>query len=176
MALRAGHLVTCRKEGIARRFHPIAPPANMSVVGIASVGEPALLQTQNMPISVDEATLPDQRWEDPTRGTIRFRTLISAPDTQTHSLVCGVAMLATGETFVLHSHAHPEVYFGLEGEGEVIIDGRHHRLAPGIAIFIPGGAVHGIPVATSPLKWFYTFAADSFAEIVYRFPHEEATS
>ena len=73
----------------------------MSVVGIASVGEPALLQTQNMPISVDEATLPDQRWEDPTRGTIRFRTLISAPDTQTHSLVCGVAMLATGETFVV---------------------------------------------------------------------------
>ena len=77
-------------------------------------------------------------------------------------------MVAPGETLVLHSYAHPEVYFGIEGEGEVIIDGQHHRLAPGIAILIPGGAVHGIPLATSPLKWFYTFAADSFAAALER--------
>jgi quercetin dioxygenase-like cupin family protein len=82
-------------------------------------------------------------------------------------------MMATGETFALHSHAHPEVYFGLEGEGDVMIDGQTHRLSPGVALFIPGGAVHGVPQAASPLKWFYTFAADSFADIQYRFPHEE---
>jgi quercetin dioxygenase-like cupin family protein len=122
---------------------------------------------------VDANSLPDERWQDPARGTIRFRTLISAPDTPTDSLVCGVAMMAPGETFALHSHAHPEVYFGLEGEGEVMIDGQPWHLAPGVALFIPGGAIHGIPIASQPLKWFYTFAADGFADIRYRFVHEQ---
>jgi len=125
---------------------------------------------------VDAGTLQDERWQDEARGTIRFRTLISAPNTPTDSLVCGIAMMATGETFALHSHAQPEVYFGLEGEGEVMIDGQPHRLAPGVALFIPGGAIHGVPLAASPLKWFYTFAADSFADIHYRFAHEEISA
>lgn len=121
---------------------------------------------------IDSATLPDEHWDDPARGTIRFRSLISAPGTDTSGIVCGIAMLAPGETFALHSHPEPEVYFGLEGEGEVTIDGRQHRLAPGVALYIPGGAVHGVPLATTHLRWFYTFAADSFADIRYRFLHE----
>ena len=120
----------------------------------------------------DEATLPDERWSDPARGTIRFRTLISAPATDTDSLVCGVAMMAAGETFALHFHPQPEVYFGLEGVGEVMVDGQPHRLAPGVALYIPGGAVHGVPLAVAPLKWFYSFAADSFDQIAYSFAHE----
>jgi quercetin dioxygenase-like cupin family protein len=121
---------------------------------------------------VDASTLPDERWDDPARGTIRFRTLISAPDTATTGFVCGVAMLAAGETFALHSHAEPEVYFGLEGTGEVLIDGTPHSLGPGVALYIPGGAVHGVPLAKTPMTWFYTFATDSFADIRYRFSHE----
>lgn len=124
------------------------------------------------PTRVDADTLPDERWDDQSRGTIRFRTLISAPRTDTNGIVCGVAMLAKGETFPLHSHAEPEVYFGLEGTGEVMIDGMPHSLAPGVALYIPGGAVHGVPLAKAPLTWFYTFAADRFADIRYRFLHE----
>ncbi|WP_136644606.1 MULTISPECIES: cupin domain-containing protein [Tabrizicola] len=124
------------------------------------------------PARVDASTLPDERWDDPARGTIRFRTLISAPATDTRDLVCGIALMAPGETFALHSHPQAEVYFGLEGEGEVLIDGRPHRLAPGVALYIPGGAVHGVPLATTSLKWFYTFAADSFGDIAYSFLHE----
>ncbi len=121
---------------------------------------------------VDAALLPDERWDDPARGTIRYRTLISSPATDTCSIVCGVAIMAAGDTFALHSHAEPEVYFGLEGTGEVMIDGVAHELAPGVALFIPGGAVHGVPLALSPLRWFYTFATDSFDTIRYRFVHE----
>lgn len=129
--------------------------------------------SQSTAFRADANTLPDERWGDQTRGTIRFRTLVSAPETPTESLVCGVAVMGAGDTFALHSHDHAEVYFGLEGEGEFTIDGANHRLAPGVALFIPGGAIHGIPLATSPLKWLYTFAADCFAEIDYRFQHEE---
>lgn len=123
---------------------------------------------------VDASTLPDERWDDLARGTIRFRTLISAPNTATTDLVCGVAMLAPGETFALHWHTEPEVYFGLEGTGEVLIDGSPHSLGPGVALYIPGGAVHGVPVAKTAMTWFYTFATDRFADIRYRFLHESS--
>jgi quercetin dioxygenase-like cupin family protein len=124
------------------------------------------------PIRVDASALTDERWDDPSRGTIRFRTLVSAPGTDSDAIVCGVAMLDEGDTFPLHSHPQAEVYFGLEGAGEVMIDGQAYSLSPGIALYIPGGAVHGVPLAKAPLKWFYTFAADSFSDIDYRFQHE----
>lgn len=125
-----------------------------------------------MPARVDATALADARWDDPARGTIRFRTLVSAPQTDSDSIVCGVALMAAGETFALHSHPQPEVYFGLEGQGDVLIDGVPHLLAPGVALYIPGGAVHGVPLASGPLRWFYTFAADRFADIDYTFLHE----
>ncbi len=65
---------------------------------------------------VDFAALPDERWDDPARGTIRFRTLVSAPATDSDEITCGVAMMAAGDTFALHSHPQPEVYFGLEAK------------------------------------------------------------
>ncbi|MES2334757.1 MAG: cupin domain-containing protein [Pseudomonadota bacterium] len=124
------------------------------------------------PTRVDAAAQPDELLDPPGRGSIRFRTLISAPATNTSDIVFGVAMLAPGETFALHSHPQPEVYFGLEGTEEVMIDGVPHRLGPGIALYIPGGAVHGVPVAKGHLKWAFTFAADSLADIQYSYPHE----
>lgn len=121
------------------------------------------------PTAVDANRLPDECWDDPSRGSIRFRTLFSAPKTDSDSLTCGVAIMAKGDTFPLHSHPQAEVYFGLDGEGDVLVDGVAHRLAPGIALYIPGGAVHGVPVADGPLRWFYCFAADSFGDIRYSF-------
>ena len=122
--------------------------------------------------TVDVNHLPDERWDDLARGTIRFRTLFSAPATDSDAITCGVAVMGKGDTFALHSHPQAEVYFGLEGEGEVMVDGVAHRLAPGVALYIPGGAVHGVPLAKAPLRWFYCFAADSFADIRYSFPFE----
>lgn len=124
------------------------------------------------PTLVDEAALPVVLWDDPVRGTIRFRTLISAPQTDTSGIVCGVAMMALGDRFEMHAHPEPEVYFGLTGVGEVVIDGAPHRLAPGVALYIPGGAMHGITVLEAPLKWTYIFAADSLADIRYHFASE----
>lgn len=103
-----------------------------------------------IPARVDAAALTDERWGDLARGTIRFRTLVSAPVTDSDGKVCGVAMPEAGETFPLHSHPQPEVCFGLEGAGEVLIDGQPYRLSPGIALYIPRGAVHGVPLARAP--------------------------
>ncbi len=123
-----------------------------------------------IPTRRDVTNLSDERWQGHAPSAIRFRTLFLAPDTPTDSIVCGITMMAAGDTFALHAHDHAEVYFGLEGEGDAMIDGQPHRLAPGVALFILGGAIHGVPLAVGPLAWFYIFAAEGFAEIRYRFP------
>jgi len=125
------------------------------------------------PTLVDLRNCPPEGWDDPACGTVRWRTLISAPLTPTEGLVCGVAEMRAGDHFADHRHVEPEVYFGIEGEGDVVIDGVAHRLAPGVALFIPSMAEHGVPCVTAPLRWFYTFARDGFDQIAYQFTHED---
>lgn len=126
-----------------------------------------------MGFSVNESDLPLERWPDPARGTIAWKTLISADTTPTDSLICGIAEMQTGDTFALHSHPQPEVYFGLSGAVDVSVDGIIHRLITGTALFIPGNAVHGVIRADQPVRWFYTFAADRFSQIDYTFTRTE---
>ncbi|MDO9638577.1 MAG: cupin domain-containing protein [Pseudotabrizicola sp.] len=119
--------------------------------------------------ALNAADQPMETWADPACGTVRWQSLFSAGLTPTDSLTCGVAHIDAGETFTLHSHPQAEVYFGLSGHGVVMIDGTPWALSPGVALFIPGGAVHGILQATEPMRWFYVFAADCFTEIAYSF-------
>jgi quercetin dioxygenase-like cupin family protein len=121
------------------------------------------------PVRVDQIDRGEETWDDPARGTLRWKTLMSAGLTATESLVCGIALMDAGQTFALHSHPEPEIYFGIEGAVDVMIDGTAHRMTPGVALFIPGNAVHGVLHADQPVRWFYTFAADAFADIAYTF-------
>jgi len=122
---------------------------------------------------VNQSDLPLERWPDAARGTIAWKTLISADKTPTDSLICGIAEMQTGDTFALHFHPQPEVYFGLSGAVDVHVDGVIHRLTEGMALFIPSNAVHGVARADQPVRWFYTFAADRFSDIAYTFMRTE---
>ena len=74
-------------------------------------------------------------------------------------------------------HAQPEIYYMLAGHGVmlaghgvVILEGEEHGLRPGSAVFIPGGAEHGVRnTGTGILRLLYAFAADSFAEVETEF-------
>jgi quercetin dioxygenase-like cupin family protein len=121
------------------------------------------------PVLVDQQDLPEEHWQDTSKGSIRWKTLLSGDVTATNSMVCGIAIMDAGQTFALHSHAEPEVYFGIEGEVDVQINGTTHRLKPGVALFIPGNAVHGVLTADQPVRWFYTFASNAFSDIAYTF-------
>jgi quercetin dioxygenase-like cupin family protein len=120
-------------------------------------------------VMVDQNDLPETTWQDPSRGNVRWKTLISSDVTATDSLVCGLGIMQTGDTFALHSHPQAEIYFGIEGEVDVQVNGITHRLKAGGTLFIPGHAVHGVLHADQPVRWFYAFAADSFADIPYTF-------
>jgi mannose-6-phosphate isomerase-like protein (cupin superfamily) len=63
------------------------------------------------------------------------------------------ASLASGQSTQRHYHAaSEEIYFVLEGEGDLDVDGELRRLRPGDGALIPPGAWHEI-TAASPLRF-----------------------
>ena len=116
----------------------------------------------------------EEDWGDPRRGGIRWRMLLSRGLSDTDSLTVGIASLATGEHWVEHRHREPELYFGIAGSFDVLIDGVAHRVTPEAALYIPGDALHAIPAVSEDVRFLYAFAADSFDGIEYVFPGETA--
>jgi mannose-6-phosphate isomerase-like protein (cupin superfamily) len=125
------------------------------------------------PFVVNERQCEVERWDNPRRGTVTWRTLIGADGKLSDSLTMGVSELFEKDRVELkvHRHAQSEVYFILSGRGSVSIDQIEYALSPGDAVFIPGGALHGARcIGSEPLRLLYIFAADSFGEIKYEFP------
>ena len=113
-------------------------------------------------------------WSDPVRGHVSWYTLFSRDITPTDEMIAGVAELVPGGRLNLHRHVQPEIYFVISGQGIVTIDGQESLVVPGSAVFIPSDAEHGIRNDfEADLKIFYTFPADCFSDIIYRFPEEQ---
>lgn len=114
-----------------------------------------------------------ESWRDDVTGHVDWWTLFSADRTATDSLTVGVAEVPVGAPRPARGHTHEqaEVYFFLSGRGEVVIEGESTAVAAGDAVFIPGNVEHmSVNTGDEPLRLFYFFATDSFADIVYKFP------
>lgn len=76
---------------------------------------------------------------------------------------CGVLQLPEGGEIAAHSHpCREEVYFVLEGTGEVSADGESTVVKPGTAIWFPAGTVHRVfnPNKESLKMFFATAVTD----------------
>ena len=79
-------------------------------------------------------------------------------------------MLPPGGFISPHCHAPAEIYFVIEGEAVVVVEGETHVITGDGAIFIPGGAVHELRNAgETTLRIFYVFAVDGIADVRYMF-------
>ena len=68
------------------------------------------------------------------------------------------ATLEPGQATERHYHARTEeIYFVLDGVGEMEVDGERRRVVPGDAVLIPPGAWHRIRAET-PLRFLCTCA------------------
>jgi mannose-6-phosphate isomerase-like protein (cupin superfamily) len=64
------------------------------------------------------------------------------------------ASLEPGQSTTRHFHAaSEEIYFVLEGEGEMELDGAHGRIGPGDAVLIPPGARHELRAGAARLRF-----------------------
>lgn len=115
----------------------------------------------------DAASRPLESFADPAFGAVKWQTLLSRGVTPTADLTCGLAHLDEGDCLALHSHPTPEVYFGIEGTARMIVDGESIELRPGVTVYIPRNAVHGIFAESGPAKFFYVFATDGFEDVEY---------
>jgi quercetin dioxygenase-like cupin family protein len=122
------------------------------------------------PMVLHEQDVEAESWDDATRGTLTFRTLFGGPDSRTGQLTAGVADLDPGGWLGVHSHGQAEIYYVFRGELILHVDGAEHPLRAGCAVFIPGGATHGVRnVGSTSARLFYTLAAGSFDEVEYVF-------
>jgi mannose-6-phosphate isomerase-like protein (cupin superfamily) len=129
--------------------------------------------SQPRPFVIHEDSCEFEGWDDIAPSSLRWRTLISGDRTPTDSLTMGVAELEAGKStsFRPHKHAQAEVYYILSGEGTVTISGTEHMVRPGTAVFVPGGAEHGVRnTGAHLLRLLYVFPAQSFADVKYEFP------
>jgi quercetin dioxygenase-like cupin family protein len=104
------------------------------------------------------------------RGQAEWKTLISAGLTRSEGLTLGVGRLPPGGALHAHRHEQHEAYLVLDGTGVVTIDATAQPVGPGVAVFIPGNAVHSVETTgESDLRMAYVLAADSFEDVEYVF-------
>ena len=122
------------------------------------------------PVVLHDSEADLEVWDDPVRGRLGFRGLFSSESTATNALTTGVTDLPPDGWLGRHRHTPAEVYYVLDGEGLVALDGVEHAVRTGTSVFIPGDVEHGIRnTGGSVLRLFYVFAVDSFTTIEYRF-------
>lgn len=105
----------------------------------------ALLLAAAPPMAViDEADV--KREEPPPHGAIGMSTAYRISDAvpQPRTMEFRRRVLHVGAAIGEHPIAHDEVYYVLEGEGEVVSDGKRAALRKGMAAYLYKGAVVGI--------------------------------
>jgi quercetin dioxygenase-like cupin family protein len=122
---------------------------------------------------IEESNVEREIWSDAVRGELSFRTILGAQAT-TPEFTAGVTDLAPGGWFGHHRHEPAEIYYVLEGEGALAIDGEEFAVSAGTAAYIPGNREHGIRnTGDGALRFFYVFAVPSVDQIEYRFTAEQ---
>lgn len=87
-----------------------------------------------------------RREEAPPHGAIGMSTAYRISDAvpQPRAMEFRRRILHPGGAIGEHPIAHDEVYYVLDGTGEVVSDGRHATIGPGMAAYLYKGAVVGI--------------------------------
>lgn len=125
------------------------------------------------------ALQPHER--EPSTGSaygsaMQWRSLIDKAHTPSQDLTVGILELSPGARGNLHWHEQAEVYFILEGTGEVEIDGVVHPVKAETTLFIPRKAPHSVAnTGDSMMRLFYSFAADGLSDITYHFANGNVT-
>lgn len=133
----------------------------------------APMADEPQPVIVRE---PERAWETwppeqrARRGAAQWKTLLSADRTPTCRLTMGWLELQPGERVPPHRHPQAEQYFVVEGEARLQTRAGSRALTAGCAVFVPGGALHGLANAgPGRMRMVYVLDAESFADVRYTF-------
>jgi quercetin dioxygenase-like cupin family protein len=141
-----------------------------------NVGEPRAPGSVPEPFAVNLEDSLVEGAGDTQSGLLTWRTLISGDRSPSDQLIIGVADFPPHGRLNVHRHEPAEFYFGLSGEGTVVVKGVEYRISKGIAVFVPGGTDHGVVAGPDGLCMLYGFAQRAFSEIVYYYGDGRSTA
>jgi len=124
---------------------------------------PALITDQpeataaNRHWAIPRDDVPTEGGFDPQYGNVTWQTMICNSRMESRGLVLGVAQIPGFGRLPLHRHDPAECCFTTSGDGENSIAGQITKARGGMAIFIPGGAEHGIPAGPDGNEFLYGF-------------------
>lgn len=108
-----------------------------------------------------------------TFGTVMWQTLLGK-DHESSDLSLGYATFPPHGTLNRHRHDDAEFYFCTKGSGIVTIDGQIVHLVPGVALHIPGGALHEVIANADGLEFLYGFSNQPyFSQVNYEFVDQD---
>jgi mannose-6-phosphate isomerase-like protein (cupin superfamily) len=105
-----------------------------------------------------------KREEPPPHGAIGMSTAYRISDAvpQPRTMEFRRRILHVGAAIGEHPIAHDEVYYVLEGEGEVVSDGKRATLRKGMAAYLYKGAVVGIrQTGAAPLSLIISYPVEA---------------
>jgi quercetin dioxygenase-like cupin family protein len=117
-------------------------------------------------------TVDDQRWEtwdDPVRGRLRWCLLEDGATANPEAVTTGVMTMDEGGWLGRHRHAAPEVYYVVEGEAVVEVEGEEQTVREGALVRLPGDVEHAIRAVGGPARVLFVFPTDTFDHVAYRF-------
>jgi len=93
-------------------------------------------------------------------------------DPDPKSLIMGVVEVDPGHHTPLHRHRCEEVYYILEGEGEVEIEGERYEVRRGYAVFLPEGVRHRVFNNGRDVLRYVVVGGIMFVPLIPRWPTE----
>ncbi|MAT88592.1 MAG: cupin [Aestuariivita sp.] len=113
----------------------------------------------------------DERVSDGANPNLSWRFLIDASKQKSEGLSMGCLRLPVGETLPLHNHKEQEIYYILQGKGEILISNTATRpVVEGDSVYIPTGSPHGIKnTGDNDLMFLWVFPTDSWHEVGYNY-------
>ena len=135
---------------------PMLLAATLAIATPAAAGPPAVI--------VDERDVV--REEPAPHGAIGSSTAYRISDAAPgRSMEFRKRVLHVGAAIGPHEHSHDEVYYVLDGEGEVQSDGRAALLGPGMAAYLYRGATVGIrQIGERPLTIIVSYPLPAAAD------------
>ncbi len=92
-------------------------------------------------------------------ATRETRVLAGAGGLPAERFVLGYVVVQPGGEVPGHAHEQEEVYFALEGSGQIVLGETAHRLDALSAVYIPSGAYHCLTnTGASALKFIFVYA------------------
>jgi quercetin dioxygenase-like cupin family protein len=99
---------------------------------------------------------------------VRWKQHFTGDKTPTQDISMGTFEVPPGGELTLHYHSPQEIYYVLEGEATLLMNGDAKRLKSGMAVYIPAGSLHGVRNdSLTTFKAIWMFPIGTWSDVVY---------